>query len=138
VVDERAIGERYRLLSAQGVLDERGRRLWAAAEARSADHGGIAAVVRATGISVSTVLRGLADLKSGEMPAAGKVRRHPGRVPILERDPKLEQDLDRLVDPVTRGDPQSPLRWTSKTGAKLAAALREMGHDVVDRTVLRC
>jgi len=56
VVDERAIAERYRLLSAQGVLDERGRRLWAAAEARSAGRGGMAAVVRATGISESTVL----------------------------------------------------------------------------------
>jgi transposase len=137
VVDERAIGERFRLLSAQGVLDERGRRLWAAAEARSAGRGGIAAVVRATGISESTVLRGLADLKSGEMPAPGRVRRHRGRVPILEREPRLEEDLERLVDPVTRGDPESPLRWTSKSGAKLAAALREMGHDVVDRTVLR-
>jgi transposase len=137
VVDERAIGERFRLLSAQGVLDERGRRLWAAAEARSAGRGGIAAVVRATGISESTVLRGLADLKSGEMPAPGNVRRHPGRLPILEREPRLEEDLERLVDPVTRGDPESPLRWTSKSGAKLAAALREMGHDVVDRTVLR-
>jgi hypothetical protein len=137
VVDERAIGERYRLLSAQGVLDERGRRLWAAAEARSAGRGGIAAVVRATGISESTVLRGLADLKSGEMPALGKVRRHPGRVPILEREPQLWEDLEQLVDPVTRGDPESPLRWTSKSAAKLAAALREQGHRVVDRTVLR-
>ena len=67
----------------------------------------------------------------------GKVRRHPGRVPILEREPGLAEDLERLVDPVTRGDPESPLRWTSKSGAKLAEALREMGHDVVDRTVLR-
>ncbi len=65
------------------------------------------------------------------------MRRHPGRVPILEREPGLAEDLERLVDPVTRGDPQSPLRWTSKSGAKLAEALREMGHDVVDRTVLR-
>ncbi len=137
MVDERAIGERYRLLSAQGVLDERGRRLWAAAEARSAGRGGIAAVVRATGISESTVLRGLADLQSGEMPAPGKVRRHRGRVPILEREPGLAEALERLVDPVTRGDPESPLRWTSKSAAKLARALREMGHDVVDRTVLR-
>ena len=137
MVDERAIGERYRLLSAQAVLDERGRRLWAAAEARSAGRGGIAAVVRATGISESTVLRGLADLESGEPPPAGKVRRHRGRVPILEREPGLAEDLERLVDPVTRGDPQSPLRWTSKSGAKLAQALRAMGHDVVDRTVLR-
>ncbi len=137
MVDERAIGERYRLLNAQGVLDERTRRLWAAAEARSAGYGGIAAVVRATGISESTVLRGLEDLGSEERPAPGNVRRHPGRTPILEREPGLEEDLERLVDPVTRGDPESPLRWTSKSGAKLAQALREMGHDVVERTVLR-
>ena len=137
MVDERAIGERYRLLNAQGVLDERTRRLWAAAEARSAGYGGIAAVVRATGISESTVLRGLEDLESKERPAPGNVRRHPGRTPILEREPGLEEDLERLVDPVTRGDPESPLRWTSKSGAKLAEALREMGHDVVERTVLR-
>jgi len=109
-----------------------------AAEARSAGHGGITAVVRATGISESTVLRGLKDLDSGEVLAAGRVRRlGAGKVPILEREPKLWEDLDRLVDPVTRGDPESPLRWTSKSGAKLAEALRGMGHDVVDRTVLR-
>ncbi len=137
MVDERAIGERYRLLNAQGVLDERTRRLWAAAEARSAGYGGIAAVVRATGISESTVLRGLEDLDSEERPAPGNVRRHSGRTPILEREPGLEEDLERLVDPVTRGDPESPLRWTSKSGAKLAEALRDMGHDVVERTVLR-
>jgi len=83
------------------------------------------------------VLRGLADLDSGERPAPGKVRRHPGRAPILKREPGLEEALERLVDPVTRGDPESPLRWTSKSAAKLAGALREMGHDVVDRTVLR-
>jgi hypothetical protein len=138
VVDERAIGERYRLLSAQGVLDERGRRLWAAVEARSAGHGGIAAVVRATGNSESTVLRGLQDLDSEEPPLpAGKVRRHSGPALISEREPGLVEDLEGLVDPVTRGDPESPLRWTSKSGAKLAEALRELGHDVVDRTVLR-
>jgi hypothetical protein len=138
VVDERAIAERYRLLSEQRVLDERGRRLWAAAEARSAGRGGIAAVVRATGISESTVLRGLADLASGEVLTPGRVRRPgAGQVPILEREPGLWEALERLVDPVTRGDPESPLRWTSKSGAKLAQALRELGHDVVDRTVLR-
>ena len=137
MVDERAIAERFRLLSEQGVLDERGRRLWAAAEARAAGRGGIAAVVRATGISESTVLRGIRDLESEERPAAGKVRRHPGRTPILEREPGLGKDLEALVDPVTRGDPQSPLRWTSKSAAKLAEALRAKGHNVVDRTVLR-
>ena len=99
---------------------------------------GIAAVVRATGISESTVARGLADLDSGEVLEAGRVRRAgAGQVPILEREPGLWEALEGLVDPVTRGDPMSPLRWTSKSGAKLAAALREKGHDVVDRTVLR-
>jgi Rhodopirellula transposase DDE domain len=135
VIDEAAIGQRFRALA--GELNERQRRLWAAAEARSAGYGGISAVVRATGISESTVLRGLRDLDSGETPAPGRVRRHRGRVPILEREPGLERDLDRLIDPVTRGDPESPLRWTSKSGAKLAEALRELGHDVVERTVLR-
>jgi hypothetical protein len=135
VIDEAAIGERFRSLA--GELNERQRRLWAAAEARSAGYGGISAVVRATGISESTVLRGLRDLDSGEVPVTGRVRRHAGRVAILEREPGLERDLDRLIDPVTRGDPESALRWTSKSGAKLAEALRELGHDVVERTVLR-
>ena len=138
MVDERAIAERYRVLIDQGVLDERGRRLWAAAEARAAGRGGIAAVVRATDISESTVRRGLEDLDRGEPLTAGRIRRPgAGKVPILKREPGLWEALERLVDPVTRGDPESPLRWTSKSGAKLAQALREMGFDVVDRTVLR-
>jgi hypothetical protein len=137
VVDEAGIAERYRALSEQRVLDERGRRLWAAAEARSAGRGGIAAVVRATGVSESTVRRGLADLDSGEVLEPGRVRRLGGGRPSLEQsDPTVIKDLQRLVDPATRGDPESPLRWTSKSGAKLAAALREMGHEIVDRTVL--
>jgi transposase len=136
VVDERAIAMRYRLM--RDLLDERSRRRWAAAEARSAGRGGIAAVVRATGISESTVRRGLEELDRDERLEAGRIRRSgAGRVPILEREAGLAEDLERLVDPVTRGDPESPLRWTSKSGAKLAEALREMGHDVVDRTVLR-
>ena len=120
------------------LLDERSRRRWAAAEARSAGRGGIAAVVRATDISESTVRRGLEELDSQERVAAGRVRRPGGgRVPILEREPGLAEDLERLVDPVTRGDPQSPLRWTSKSAAKLAGALGGLGHRVSDRTVLR-
>jgi Rhodopirellula transposase DDE domain len=122
----------------RGLLNERSRRRWAAAEARSAGSGGIAAVVRATDISESTVRRGLAELAGEEELEAGRVRRQgAGRPSVLESNPGLEEDLDRLIDPVTRGDPQSPLRWTSKSGAKLAEALREMGHEVVDRTVLR-
>src|SRR5680860_283907 len=119
-------------------LNERSRRRWAAVEARSAGRGGIAAVVRATDVSESTVRRGLDEIDRGDQLDAGRIRRPgAGRAPILEREPGLAEDLERLVDPVTRGDPESPLRWTSKSGAKLAEALREMGHDIVDRTVLR-
>lgn len=136
MVDEAAIAERYRLM--RELLNERSRRRWAAAEARSAGLGGIAAVVRATDISESTVRRGLEELERAEELEAGRVRRTgAGRPSVIERDPGLEKDLDRLIDPVTRGDPESALRWTSKSGAKLAAALRQMGHEVVDRTVLR-
>jgi hypothetical protein len=121
-----------------GLLNERSRRRWAAAEARSHGRGGIAAVVRATGISEGTVRRGLLELDSGEELDGSRVRRvGAGRPGILEREPGLSAALDALIDPVTRGDPQSPLRWTSKSAAKLAAALTGMGHQVADRTVLR-
>ena len=136
MIDEGAIGGRYGLM--KGLLNERSRRRWAAAEARSHGRGGIAAVARATGISESTVRRGLRELDAEEELEPERVRRAgAGRPGILEREPGLTEALDRLIDPVTRGDPESPLRWTSKSGAKLAEALREMGHEVVDRTVLR-
>jgi hypothetical protein len=138
VIDERAIGERFRLLIEMRVLDERGRRLWAAAEARSHGRGGIAAVVRATGISESTVLRGLLELEEGESPELGRVRRPGGgQKPVSDTNPGIEQELEQLVDPVTRGDPESPLRWTSKSAPKLAGALAERGFDVSQSTVLR-
>jgi hypothetical protein len=136
VIDERAIRERYGLM--KGLLNERSRRRWAAAEARSHGRGGIAAVARATGLAESTVRRGLRELDAEEEVEPERVRRAgAGRPGILEREPGLSEALDGLIDPVTRGDPESPLRWTSKSGAKLAEALREMGHQVVDRTVLR-
>ncbi len=120
------------------MLDERGRRLWAAAEARSAGRGGIAAVVRATGVSESTVRRGLEDLDSGEVLEPGRVRRAgAGRKALRDSDPTVVKDLERLVDPATLGDPERPLRWTSKSAAKLAVGLRELGHELVDRSVLR-
>jgi hypothetical protein len=138
VIDERAIAERYRLLRESGVLDERGRRLWAAAEARSHGHGGIAAVVRATDISESTVLRGLAELEAGERLEQGRVRRPGGgQRPVTETHPGIEAELERLVAPATRGDPESPLRWTSKSAVKIAAALAECGQRVSERTALR-
>jgi Rhodopirellula transposase DDE domain len=136
VIDENAIRERYGLM--KGLLNERSRRRWAAAEARSHGRGGIAAVARATGISEGTVRRGLAELVADEELEPDRVRRAgAGRPGILEREPGLSEALDQLIDPVTRGDPESPLRWTSKSGAKLAEALRDLGHKVVDRTVLR-
>ena len=122
----------------RGLLNERSRRRWAAAEARSHGRGGIAAVARATGISEGTVRRGLAELEAGGELESARVRRAgAGRPGISEREPGLSDALDALIDPVTRGDPESPLRWTSKSAAKLAQALTEMGHQVVDRTVLR-
>jgi Rhodopirellula transposase DDE domain len=134
LVDESGIRERW--LVVREDLDERGRRRWAAAEARSHGWGGIAAVVRATGISESTVRRGIAEVESGQRAPAGRVRRPgAGRKPIVEVDPTLPADLDGLIEPATRGDPESPLRWTSKSIAKLTGALRDMGHSVRESTV---
>ena len=122
-------------------LDERGRRRWVAAEARSHGYGGIAAVARVTGLSRRTIDRGLLELDQEpveESLAAGRVRRPgAGRKRLVEADPTVVEDLERLVDPATRGDPERPLRWTSKSAAKLAEGLRELGHELVDRSVLR-
>jgi hypothetical protein len=134
LVDESGIRERWQVVEQE--LDERGRRMWVAAEARSHGWGGIAAVVRATGISEATVRRGIAEVAAGERAPAGRVRRAgAGRKPILEVDPELPAALESLIDPVTRGDPESPLRWTSKSIAKLTAGLRGLGHVVRDSTV---
>jgi len=138
VVDESAIAERYELLSRVGALNERTRRLWAAAEARSHGRGGISAVSRATGIDQETIRRGVRELESGEALEEGRVRRPgAGNKPISETHPKIEEELERLVAPETRGDPESPLRWTSKSAAKLAGGLAKRGYEVSDRTVLR-
>ena len=115
-------------------LDERGRRLLAASEARAAGYGGIAAVSRATGLAASTIGRGLKDL-AGELPP-GRVRRQGGGgKSAVTRDPGLLPALLSLVEPEARGDPMSPLRWTCKSLRRLAAALTERGHPV-SRTVV--
>ena len=138
MVDEAGIAERYRLLNEMGMLDERGRRVWAAVEARSAGRGGIAAVVRATGLGESTVRRGLEELERREQLERGRVRRPgAGNKPIRERNPGIEQDLEELLEGSTRGDPESPLRWTSKSTARLAAGLVAFGHHVSEITVQR-
>lgn len=134
VVDEVAIGEKFRVLA--GELNERQRRLWAASEARAAGRGGIAATVRATGISEETIRKGVAELRAGERLQPGRVRKPGGgRKPLSEVDPSLLKDLERLVDGDCRGDPQSLLRWTSKSVRHLADGLRERGHGVHFTTV---
>jgi transposase len=136
VIDEWAIGERYRALA--GELDERRRRLWAGAEALSHGRGGQAAVIRATGLSHETVRRGMREIESGESVEAGRVRRAGGgRKALSERDPTLLAELERLVCDEARGDPESPLLWTAKSVRVLARALRESGHRVSHESVAK-
>jgi transposase len=137
VIDEDAIGERYRALA--GEFDERRRRLWAGAEALSHGRGGQAAVIRATGLSHETVRRGMREIRAGEGLEGGRVRRAGGgRKALTETDPTLLADLERLVGDEARGDPESPLRWTAKSVRALARALRELGHRVSHETVAKC
>ena len=140
MVDEASIQLRYRALCS--VLDERGRRLFAAAEAKSAGRGGVAAVARITGIARSTITRGLAEITAGSVdnPAAAvpatRVRRAGGgRKKLTQTDPTLLADLQELVAAATRGDPQAPLLWTSRSLRNLAAALQAMGHRISHHAV---
>lgn len=129
MADENSIREKYRKLFP--VMTERSRRIWAATEAQSLGHGGISAVARATGINRNTIVQGLKELESPEELAPERVRRPGGgrkRASVI--DATLRGDLERLIDPVTRGDPESPLRWTSKSVRKLAVELKDGGHQV--------
>jgi len=122
------------------LMDERLTRMWAAAEARELGWGGITAVSKATGISQTTISKGLRQhyQVSTEVVPSQRVRRPGGgRKRIAEQDAELLDDLESLVEPLTRGDPQSPLRWTCKSTRRLAAELKEMGHRVSERTVAR-
>src|SRR6266545_3318854 len=111
-------------------LNERQRRLWAASEARSAGWGGIVATARATGMAVDTIRKGIAELEAGERLERGRVRRRgAGRKSLVESDPKILEDIERLVDADSRGDPESLLRWTAKSVRQIAGGLREMGHE---------
>jgi len=133
MIDESRVRVRYEAV--RSSLDERGRRLSAAAEAKAAGYGGIAATARATKVARSTIGRGLKDLANPDT-LSGKVRRKGGGSPRLTaKDPTLLEDLQRLLEPATMGDPMRPLRWVSKSHDKLAAALREMGHKVSSATI---
>jgi len=124
------IKQRYERVAA--LLDERARRAVAASEALSVGRGGIALVARATGLSRKAIALGIRELR-GVVPLAapGRIRRAGGgRKPLEAQDPTLRADLERLVDPTTRGDPESPLRWTGKSVRRLASELRAEGHRV--------
>lgn len=122
---------RLRFASLSPHLDERGRRLLAATEARAAGYGGIVAVLRATGIAPSTIGRGLRELDEGELLEGGWVRREGGgRKTLVERDPGLLGALLALVSPTERGCPMSPLRWTCRSLRHLADELVKQGYQV--------
>ena len=135
MIDESAIRTRYEALLP--ALDERARRLVLGAEAIAVGRGGQAAVVRATGASAATVRRGMGEL--GEPPgdlARGRIRRPGGgRKRTVHLDPTLRHDLEALIEPTSRGDPESPLRWTTKSLRNLAAELQRGGHRVSYRIV---
>ena len=112
-------------------LDERQRRLFAAAEAKAAGDGGIAAGCRVTRIAASTIGRGLKDLEAPAPPSPGAVRRPGGgRKSLSATNPRLLEDLNGLVEPSARGDPMSPLRWTCKSLRRLSAELKKLGHQI--------
>jgi len=122
------------------IFDERVRRQWAAAEALAYGWGGVTAVSRATGLSIDTIRKGMAELslRDTEPDACVEARvRSPGggRQRLDEQDPELVPALERLVDPATRGDPQSPLRWTCKSTVRLAEEMTQAGHQISASTV---
>ncbi len=125
----RGLREKFR--SIWGLLDERARRLLAANEARALGYGGVSEVQRACGLSRVTITKGLRELAKGTPLPQGRIRRPgAGRKPITERDPGLLPALDRLIEPVTRGHPESPLRWVCKSTRTLARELTREGHPV--------
>ncbi len=129
-----AIQRRYELLAP--VLDERMRRLVAAAEALAIGRGGGAAVSRATRVSRRAIRQGIAELKAPTPLPQGRVRRPgAGRKRTVATDPTLRDDLEALVEPGSRGDPESPLRWTCKSVRTLADELTRMGHRTSHRMV---
>jgi hypothetical protein len=147
-MDESAILDtvrtKYALL--RPLMDERVRRQWAASEAMSLKRGGVTVVARATGLSRTTIGEGMRELRertnlgiedeSCVWELATRVRRPGGgRHPLKENDPTLVRDLEALIEPTTRGDPQSPLRWTCKSTRNLAEALSRQGHRVSYQTV---
>jgi transposase len=133
--DGDTLGRMFETLA--GALDERTRRLVAAAEATAIGFGGVTTVARASGLSRGTIIRGMAELKTmPKLPPKRRIRRQgAGRKRTADQDATLKRDLEALVEPVTRGDPESPLKWTCKSVRQLAAELQRMGHQTSHRMV---
>ena len=113
------------------LLDERTRRLMAANEARALGRGGIAGVSRACGLSRKAIAKGIQEIVAGTAPPPGRIRQPgAGRKTITATDPRLAGTLERLLDPDTRGDPETPLRWTCKSTRTLAAQLTRQKHPI--------
>jgi hypothetical protein len=139
---EKAVVEaiiREKFVALAPVMDERTRRLWAASEAKALGHSGQILVARAPGMSRSTLHLGLRELEREAAPALApgqRVRRRgAGRKALTERDPTRVAALETLGAPTSRGDPQSPWRWTCMRGRQLATELRRQGHTVERQTV---
>ena len=131
---------RVKFHALDAVLDERSRRQLAAAEAREYGYGGVTAVARATGLARDTVATGIRELEYREEhpdePVSQRLRQTgAGRKPLTKTDPTLTAALEALVEPLTRGDPESPLRWTCKSTRRLAEELSKQGHRVGYRSV---
>jgi len=131
---------RQKYVALSPVMDERMRRQWAAAEASALGWGGVTAVAAATGLARNTIAVGLCELGHRQAhpdePVCLRIRAPGGgRKPLTETDPGLTRALDALVDPATRGHPESPLCWTCKSTSNLAEELQRQGHPVTDRTV---
>ena len=120
-----AVRQRYHYIAP--YLTEQTRRLWAASEALTIGRHGTAIVVEATGMAADTLLKGKSVLQGGASQPLPDQQRSPGggRKKLIDTDPTLLSDLDRLIDPATRGDPESPLRWTCKSTYQLAEALQD-------------
>jgi len=133
VRDEAALSRKFAVLLPH--LDERQRRLCLAVEAQSLGRGGISAVAKASGHSRPTIRKGMQELAGGSEPSSRVRRPGAGRKPVVVVDPGFSDALDRMVDPDTRGDPESPLRWTCKSTRALARVLSAEGHPASSWTV---
>lgn len=135
--DEESIRRRFKLIS--GMLDERLRRYMAAAEALAIGRGGVSIVSRATGMSRGTIQAGVRELKqpARKRTPAGRIRRPGGgRKRTVDLDPSLRSDLEKLLEPATRGDPETPLRWSCKSSRQLSSELNRQGHRTSHRMVV--